>query len=76
MTDRLQVVEFPNQQKDACLDEARAMLERIEAGEVIAFTAVLEHPDGTYSVGGPGTMSRLQSAGALLDAAIRRLNND
>ncbi len=70
----MNLVEFPNQLKDGCMEAARILTERIEAGEVTAFTVVMEHPDGTYSVGGPATLSRLQTAGALLDAAMRRLD--
>ncbi len=75
MSDHLQVVEMPNRQKAACLDDARALVERVESGNVVGFTMILEHPDGTYTVGGPATLSRLQSAGALLDAAIGRLKS-
>jgi hypothetical protein len=69
----LSVVTLPDRQKEACAEAARDLLARIEAGEVVGLTIIMEHPNGTYTVGGPGTMSRLQTAGALLDAAVKRL---
>lgn len=74
MTAPLQVVPLPSKQRESALSEAEALLEGVQEGRIVGFTAVLEHPDGTYSVGGPATLSRLQSAGALLDAAITRLS--
>lgn len=71
----VELVELPNKQKETCREEAQSLLDRIESGNVVAFTVVLEHPDGTYSIGGSGTLSRLQMAGALLDAAVTRLKD-
>lgn len=50
----------------------RELVERADAGEIVGVTVVSEHPDGTYGVTGSQTLSRLQTMGALLDAAIMR----
>lgn len=42
-------------------------------GEVTGFHGIAEYADGTYQVHCTNSLSRLQSAGALLDAAIARL---
>lgn len=64
--------------RDECRDDAvrtlRDLLERAEAGEIIAVTGVAEIDGGTYRHFGSSTMSRLQTSGALLEAAIERLN--
>lgn len=54
---------------------ARNLLARCEAGNVIAITAVEEHPGGTYSVQATETSDRLRTAGALLEAAVSRLGH-
>lgn len=58
---------------ESALAELRALVEQAEAGEIIAVTGVVEFPDGTYRTFGSSTLSRLQSSGALLEAAIMRL---
>ncbi len=63
------------QPKDA-VRYARELLARCEAGEVIAVTALEEHPGGTYEILGSTSSSRTQTAGMLLDAAMRRLASD
>lgn len=49
------------------------LLRRAQAGEIVAVTGVMEFPSGTYTTFGGSTMSRLQTAGALLEAAVIRL---
>lgn len=53
---------------------ARGLLARCEAGEVVAVTAIEEHPGGTYELGGTVTPSRFQTAGMMLEAAVTRLS--
>lgn len=50
----------------------REMADRAEAGEVVAVTVIEEHPCGTYGVTGTGTLSRLQTMGALMEAILMR----
>lgn len=57
------------------IEYAQGLLARCEAGEVIAVTALEEHPGGTYATLGSKTPSRTATAGMLLDAAIARLAN-
>lgn len=57
------------------VEYVRDLLVRCESGSVIGITTVEEHPEGTYSLRGASTLSRLQTAGALLDAAVTRLKN-
>ena len=49
------------------------LLEEAQAGTLIAVTGIAEFMDGTYRDFGSATMSRLQTAGALLECAIERL---
>jgi len=53
-------------------DCLRKLADRAEAGEIVSVTVVAEHPDFSYSISGSPTLSRLQTMGALLDAAIMR----
>lgn len=57
----------------SAVEEARKLLERCESGQTVAFTAIEEHPGGTYATTGSATNSRTATAGMLLDAAIARL---
>lgn len=66
----------PITKSNTAISEARALLVRCESGEVVAFTAIEEYPDGLYSVRGSVTKSRTSTAGMLLDAAITRLRED
>lgn len=63
--------------RDQCADSAvkvlRDLLARAEAGEVVAVTGVVEYREGGYAQFGSSTMSRLQTAGALLEASVKRL---
>lgn len=52
---------------------ARELLARCEAGEVVAVTALEEMPGGRYQIHASESANRLQTAGALLEAAIARL---
>jgi hypothetical protein len=69
----MNVVPMPNQHRQSCIEYARDLLARCESGAVVGLTVLEETPDGTYTTGGSATLSRLQTAGALLDAAITRL---
>ncbi|KRA74252.1 hypothetical protein ASD78_12220 [Lysobacter sp. Root667] len=50
----------------------RRLAEKADRGEIIAVTVISEYPNGCYGIGGSRTLSRLQTMGALLDAAIMR----
>jgi hypothetical protein len=65
----------PIKKSNTAISEAKALLSRCEAGDVVAFTVIEEQPNGTYSVTGSATASRTASAGMLLDAAITRLKD-
>ena len=52
------------------LEELAAQARR---GEVVGFHGITENANGTYTVHCTNGLSRLQAAGALLDAAIARL---
>lgn len=52
------------------LEELAAAARR---GEITGFHGIIELPGGSYQVQCSGGLTRLQSAGALLDAAIARL---
>lgn len=59
--------------QSSAIEYARGLLARCEAGEVVAVTALEEMPGGHYQVHASESANRLQTAGALLDAAISRL---
>lgn len=71
----LTVVPLPARLREESIAHAEGLLARCISGETVAVTSIEEKPDGTYSVEGSGTLSRLQTAGVLLDAAMRRLNS-
>ncbi len=71
----LQVVPLPDKQKVRALEYVELLRKSIEEGRIVAVTAVEEYNDGTYNIGSSGSMSRLQTAGALMDAAMRTLQN-
>lgn len=56
-----------------CADILREMAGQAERGEVVAIVVVSEHADGSISNWQSGAMSQTKMAGALLDAAVRRL---
>lgn len=62
---------------DHCNDETvellRTLLADAQSGDLVALTGVAEYRGGTYAHIGSSTMSRLQTSGALLEAAVKRL---
>lgn len=50
----------------------RELAAQADRGEIIAITVVIENANGTYTLGGTRTLSRLQTMGALMDAAFWR----
>lgn len=50
----------------------RSLADRADSGEIVGVTVVYELADGCYGISGSRTLSRLQTMGALLDAAIMR----
>lgn len=56
------------------IETLRRLTDRACAGEIIGIAGIAELPGGSYEIIGSKTLSRLQTAGALLDAACTRLN--
>jgi hypothetical protein len=59
-----------------CRDAAeilRDMASQAERGEIVSVCVLYERPDGAIGNWQSGTRSQTRMAGALLDAAIRRL---
>lgn len=70
----LTLVTSPEKTRLSALEALDALRKEIESGDVIAITGIAERGDGTYRSFGSSTMSRLQTAGALLECAITRLD--
>lgn len=70
VTPLLTVVDKNNEET---ITQLRDALRRAEAGEVIAVSGILELSTGDYMSFGSPTLSRLQTAGALLELAVQRL---
>ena len=51
----------------------REILAQAELGEIVGFAGITELRGGTYKLERSATLSRLQMAGALLDAAVAGL---
>jgi hypothetical protein len=62
--------------RNSTIETLKALLAEAEAGQVITVTGIAENSDGTYRNFGSTTMSRLQTSGALLEAAINRLTSE
>lgn len=64
-------------ERDKCRQDAshvlREVLAEVDSGEAIAVYGIVEYKTGTYRQFGSATMSRLQTAGALLECACERL---
>jgi hypothetical protein len=64
--------------RDFCKKESvnhlRWAIDQIENGEGLAVTGILEDANGEYQSFGGSTMSRLQTAGALMELAMERLS--
>lgn len=64
---------IPRQNAEEAAECLRNLAALAEKGEVIAVTGIAENSTGGYFQFGSSTMSRLQTAGALLEAAVKRL---
>lgn len=64
------------QYKDVVLAELTKLHEYAVENDVSSFSGIMELSDGSYFHFGSGTISRLRSAGALLEAAINRLTQE
>jgi hypothetical protein len=71
----MKIVALPTADGGAA-EYARGLLARCEAGEVLAVTAVEFQPGGRYLVQGSAVRNRLEEAGALLEAAVTRLQQE
>lgn len=67
---RLQTAQSSLPQETAAF--LRQMAERADRGEIIAVTVIEEHQGGTYGITGTGTLSRLQTMGALFECLLMR----
>lgn len=56
-----------------CAEILRDMAGQAERGEVVSVCVLYERPDGTIGNWQSASRSRTSMAGALLDAAVRRL---
>jgi hypothetical protein len=70
------VVGIPKKINTDALQIVSSLIPRIESGEITGITLAIEFSDGTYTTMGSESFSRLQSAGVLLEMAIRRINNE
>ena len=64
------------QHKDLLLAELTKLHEYATENDVVSMTGIMELTDGSYFTFGSGSMSRLRTAGALLEAAMHRLQAD
>lgn len=61
--------------KASVVKQLKMMLEQAEAGEIVGVTALCELAGGHTQLYGSATMSRLQTAGALLECAVDRVQS-
>lgn len=69
----LRLVTTDEKKQQRLVDSLRELLKQAEAGEITGICGIVELPGDNYRNIGSETCSRLQTAGALLDAAINRL---
>ena len=65
--------EMPKKINQDAINELEDVLAGIRRGEITGVTITCENSDNTYTTRGSCTLSRLQSAGVLLEMAIGRL---
>lgn len=63
----------PDRNNQQVMEMLEDMLKQAKSGELIAVTGIMEYRCGSYGQFGSSTMSRLQTSGALLEAAVKRL---
>lgn len=71
----MNIVPILSKDKDSLVSVVEALLERCKSGETISVTFVEFKPNNMYSIGGSNVGSRLETAGALLEAAVKRLQS-
>lgn len=69
----IKLVTKSDEVRNDAIECLRTVLGRLERGEAIAVYGIVELSDGCYRHFGSSTMSRLQTAGALLECAVERL---
>lgn len=69
----MNVVKLGGRPVESAIEYARNLLARCESGEVIAITAIEFRRNAEYMIGGSAVENRLETAGALLEAAMDRL---
>lgn len=67
------VVGLPKKINTDALELVKSIIPRIESGEIVGVTFAIEESGGSYTTMGSTSMSRLQTAGLLLDLAMMRL---
>lgn len=75
MAGSLKLVTSRDHTRESALKTLEKLRAEIESGETIAISGIAESSDGGYHMFGSETMSRLQTAGALLECAIARLDD-
>ena len=73
MSNSLSIVPNSRKYNRTAVTRAIDLAKRAKAGEIVGFTGIAQLSGGGYEIVGSTTWSRLESAGALLDAAITRL---
>jgi hypothetical protein len=68
---KLRTVRVQNSETAARL--LRQLADEADRGEVLSFMGIVETAGGGYETVGSATLSRLQTAGALLECAMLRL---
>ena len=69
----LKIVHANDEAAAKVIDYLEQALERAKESQIIGVTVIEENREGCYTIGGPSSMNRLQTAGALFDAAVSRL---
>lgn len=72
----LKLVVYSDEVKKDVIATLERMLEIAKSGKAIGCSGIIELEGSTYQQFGTKTMSRLQTAGALLELAIERLNRE
>lgn len=70
----LKLIAEPDKCRQDAIEAIAEVRKELDSGEAISVYGIVENKDGTYRHFGSSTMSRLQTAGALLECAIARLD--
>lgn len=73
MSAPIKLITKSDEVRNDAIECVRNVLSQLESGEAISVCGIVETNDGCYRPFGSSTMSRLQTAGALLECAVERL---